>query len=234
MNLHHIPGLAECYLYLNDDFLFARRSAPEDFWARSEAWPFSMTNYRQAPLSPHGQDEWGTKLFHVARTLQRKTNSGRRAGSDGEGLLLVGHHGHFFIKSEVAKVRRRVSSATRYRAAASLSPCSNNACFHAPLPRRPTRSRASSRRSSGRRALLDGGRPAACGSPSYSLTGCAGSTAPRAAGSARSTMVSRRRAARSPLTTPLAGSVPSRRHGRGRASTTSCATPRSSRRSSGR
>lgn len=30
--LHHIPGLAEHFLYLNDDFFFARRCTPEDFF----------------------------------------------------------------------------------------------------------------------------------------------------------------------------------------------------------
>ncbi len=31
--LHRIPGLAEHFLYLNDDFLFARRCVPEDFFS---------------------------------------------------------------------------------------------------------------------------------------------------------------------------------------------------------
>jgi hypothetical protein len=51
--LHHIPGLAEHYLYLNDDFFFFRRLRPEDFFLSS-----GLTMFYLLGVQFFGMEKW--------------------------------------------------------------------------------------------------------------------------------------------------------------------------------
>uniref|UniRef100_A0A7S2RLR4 Uncharacterized protein n=1 Tax=Mucochytrium quahogii TaxID=96639 RepID=A0A7S2RLR4_9STRA len=116
MNLHRIPGLSECYLYLNDDVLFNKQLEFNMLWPESETVPYAWTNYIIAPYSSRGQDAWGTKLSNVAKSIRRETRMKRKD------ILLVGHHGHFFVKpvvkyllEEVFAPEMRETALSRYR-----------------------------------------------------------------------------------------------------------------------
>ena len=99
LNLHRIPGLAECFLYLNDDVLLLRAlELPRDLWAPGSDEPFAQSNFQIAPFSAKGQPAWGVKLASVARELRLRTGLPR------EQVLLVGHHGHFMRRSVVEEL----------------------------------------------------------------------------------------------------------------------------------
>lgn len=67
--LHHIEGLSEHYLYLNDDMLFGRDVAPEDFWLGSgiaKVFPAYLTR----PFGPaHVGDEPHVNITKNIRTV---------------------------------------------------------------------------------------------------------------------------------------------------------------------
>ncbi len=99
LNLHRIPGLAECFLYLNDDVLLLRAlELARDLWAPGSDEPFAQSNFQIAPFSAKGQPAWGVKLASVARELRLRTGLPR------EQVLLVGHHGHFMRRSVVEEL----------------------------------------------------------------------------------------------------------------------------------
>jgi len=41
MNLHLIPGLSEYYVYMNDDFMFAKNATPKDFYNEDKYYFFA-------------------------------------------------------------------------------------------------------------------------------------------------------------------------------------------------
>ncbi len=99
VNLHRIPGLAECFIYLNDDVLLVRAlELARDLWAPGHQEPFAQSNFQVAPFSAKGQPAWGVKLANVARELRLRTGLPR------EQVLLVGHHGHFMRRSVVEEL----------------------------------------------------------------------------------------------------------------------------------
>ena len=42
--INHIPGLADCYIYVNDDFLLLAPLSMEDLWDKNEPLPFAFFN----------------------------------------------------------------------------------------------------------------------------------------------------------------------------------------------
>lgn len=50
--LHHIPGLSEHYLYLNDDVMFGRRAFPEDFYVGDALIRFGTSAHLLDPSPP--------------------------------------------------------------------------------------------------------------------------------------------------------------------------------------
>jgi hypothetical protein len=66
--LHHIPGLAEHFLYLNDDFFFGREVEPERFFEANGATRF----FRSPARIPAGDDTEGPRSVDAAaRNAQR-------------------------------------------------------------------------------------------------------------------------------------------------------------------
>jgi len=120
LHLHKIQGLAMCYLYLNDDVIFTKPTTIEDYIDTKTQKPFSFTNFQQAPVSRRGQDKWGIKLYNVGRMIQKRLRMKRKD------VQLVGHHGHFFVKTiveDIAKVFRAEFQETtldRWRSSTSL------------------------------------------------------------------------------------------------------------------
>eukprot|EP00761_Pharyngomonas_kirbyi_P008314 gb/GECH01008325.1/.p1 GENE.gb/GECH01008325.1/~~gb/GECH01008325.1/.p1 ORF type:complete len:408 (+),score=50.15 gb/GECH01008325.1/:1-1224(+) len=84
LNLHHIPGLAECFIYMNDDMFLGRRSEPEDFWEHKtgqhvlyfEGWTAATSEQEIKAL----RNIWKKAVAHTNTLLDRLlgTHGGKR------------------------------------------------------------------------------------------------------------------------------------------------------------
>lgn len=98
--LHRIPDLSPCYLYMNDDvFLLRPLDLSQRYWPEGEAAPRSVSDGGLAPRV--GRDEWQRKVANLAHELQLEL------GVPWSRVFTSGHHGHFFVKRIVEEVERR-------------------------------------------------------------------------------------------------------------------------------
>ncbi|GBG30199.1 LARGE xylosyl- and glucuronyltransferase 1 [Hondaea fermentalgiana] len=91
--LHRIPGLAACYMYLNDDFLLGRSLSFEDLWPSDEPVPRVDFGVERAPRV--GRDPWQQKIANVGKMMHRDL------ALRWEHMFTVGHQGFFFVKNVV-------------------------------------------------------------------------------------------------------------------------------------
>jgi hypothetical protein len=116
--IHRIPGLAECYIYSNDDVLLIQDLTMDWYWPPHDPVPRAVFDGGLAPRV--GRDEWQRKLANVARLLEFEL------GLNWDSVFTVGHHGHFFVKHvafEVERALQRDVSRTqceRWRSSESL------------------------------------------------------------------------------------------------------------------
>jgi len=97
-----IPGLAECYIYLNDDFLLGKKLDFEDLWPEDSSLPNIHFGVERAPRI--GRDPWQQKIANVGKMMHRDL------GYRWEHMFTVGHQGFFFIKSIVEEVETRMKA----------------------------------------------------------------------------------------------------------------------------
>lgn len=90
-NIHRIPGLANCYIYMNDDYIISAPITPETFWNAQQPLPYALFNGERAPRL--AKDAWQKKISNLGRFLRLYL------GVSAEDIFAVGHHGMFFVKS---------------------------------------------------------------------------------------------------------------------------------------
>lgn len=101
-HIHEIPGLAEKYVYLNDDMLLTRP------WSREDAFPGGRPAYQYDPkLSLSDKELCKMNQFTCGHVKARDVLS--NAGllrEDFDTLKVIAHSGHPFIKSEVIALQK--------------------------------------------------------------------------------------------------------------------------------
>lgn len=73
LNIHNIPGLAECFVYLNDDMFFGRPSKPdEDFWdPKTNEQLLYWSSWTIAPPEEKLRNIWKMAVRHSNSLLDR-------------------------------------------------------------------------------------------------------------------------------------------------------------------
>jgi len=100
MRLHRIPGLSECYLYMNDDFLLGRDLQKEELWPEDAPVPVTYFAMERAPR--FGRDPWHQKVANMGKLMNRKFML------RWDEIFMVGHHGFFFVKSVVEEIEETI------------------------------------------------------------------------------------------------------------------------------
>lgn len=101
-NLHRIPGLSECYIYMNDDFFVLKPLSTSYFYSQDEQLPYALFDGQRAPRL--GKDTWQKKVANVGRILQMNL------GIPWDEIYTVGHHGMFFSKSVMIDLENKLQS----------------------------------------------------------------------------------------------------------------------------
>ena len=81
MYIHRIPGLAERFIYINDDIFFLQPAPPERFFAGKDGLPCCL--YAEHPVRPYMKiEQWSAYLLHDAGVINSmfSKNGAKRPG----------------------------------------------------------------------------------------------------------------------------------------------------------